>query len=978
MVEAIVTFAIERIADAVVREASSLYGVRQGIEQLQTELKRIRCFLKDADSKQDHDERVRNCIAEIRDIAYEAEDIIDTFILKADTFIDLAYDSEDVIDTFLLKVARGRGEGVRGFINKAFFMFTKASYLHSIGTQITSIGSKIEDINKSMQTYGIQLVEGEGSNYERQQRYRRPDPHVEEEYVNCLEAVISDLKARLMMEEEQVRVVSIVGMGGLGKTTLAKKIYNDVDVKQNFDFHSWIFISQQFSVKEVVVRILMDAASNEDKAKLLEDMKGGQPLKSKVGKMKEDEEFKCLLERMKEEDLIRTLHSTLIEKRYFVVLDDIWTTEAWDYLKRAFPNGKRGSKVLITTRNTVVASHADPQSSVVEPPLLKDDEGWELLKRKTFPRPPEFEKLGREMVKKCKGLPLAIVVLGGLLATKKSLTEWNSVHENIIAHFIKWEQHHQYGGVYGILGLSYDDLPFHLKPCFLYLSQFPEDWEFRKRELIRMWIAEGFILQPSIGGEEETMEDVGEEYLEELTSRCMVQVSERDHTGIGVKSCRLHDLIRDMCISKARSENFLGVIQHAEDAKANSSSSTLQLTSNNKWRRVAIHPRIFGKDGRKTDFYVPSLKSGDLYLRSLFYLIEPAIRKILKSGDFVYNMTRQQARFIFENFRMLRVLKIDYIWQYDRCLPGEVGYLIHLRYLGLVGGGMTDGVKCRCVAALPSSIGNLRSLYTLDLRRNGVIILPAAVSKLECLRHLLLDGELIWQFRLDKLRHLETLKVVSAKHLIKRDTIQKLTNLRSLAVEFKTTEEVMAVIGSPIFGLGRLRSLKMRMRADIPFPNLEPLSVIPEDPHSLHHNLKHLPASLAKLTLMESYLKRDPMGILEKLPSLRILLLRFNAYEGSKMVCSANGFPQLETLTLESLDTLEEWEIEGAMPCLKTLGLVFLEKLKMITEGLKSVATIQELKIDVNTAVKTRIKVIGGAEGEDFDNAVCKILCGYD
>ncbi|XP_043816860.1 probable disease resistance protein RF9 [Manihot esculenta] len=925
MAEAVVSEAIQRIADLLIQEAVFLHGVRGELERLQAELKRMKCFLKDADRHHHEDERVRNWVAEIR---------------------DLAYDSEDVIDTFLLKVARGRGEGVRGFINKAFFMFTKASYLHSIGTQITSIGSKIEDINKSMQTYGIQLVEGEGSNYERQQRYRRPDPHVEEEYVNCLEAVISDLKARLMMEEEQVRVVSIVGMGGLGKTTLAKKIYNDVDVKQNFDFHSWIFISQQFSVKEVVVRILMDAASNEDKAKLLEDMKGGQPLKSKVGKMKEDEEFKCLLERMKEEDLIRTLHSTLIEKRYFVVLDDIWTTEAWDYLKRAFPNGKRGSKVLITTRNTVVASHADPQSSVVEPPLLKDDEGWELLKRKTFPRPPEFEKLGREMVKKCKGLPLAIVVLGGLLATKKSLTEWNSVHENIIAHFIKWEQHHQYGGVYGILGLSYDDLPFHLKPCFLYLSQFPEDWEFRKRELIRMWIAEGFILQPSIGGEEETMEDVGEEYLEELTSRCMVQVSERDHTGIGVKSCRLHDLIRDMCISKARSENFLGVIQHAEDAKANSSSSTLQLTSNNKWRRVAIHPRIFGKDGRKTDFYVPSLKSGDLYLRSLFYLIEPAIRKILKSGDLylrspfyliepdmrkiygrgsVYNMTRQQARFIFENFRMLRVLKIDYIWQYDRCLPGEVGYLIHLRYLGLVGGGMTDGVKCRCVAALPSSIGNLRSLYTLDLRRNGVIILPAAVSKLECLRHLLLDGELIWQFRLDKLRHLETLKVVSAKHLIKRDTIQKLTNLRSLAVEFKTTEEVMAVIGSPIFGLGRLRSLKMRMRADIPFPNLEPLSglhqltklelcgAIPEDPYSL----EHLPKSLAKLILFNSKLKRDPMGILEKLSNLRVLELYYHSYEGSKMVCSAHGFPQLETLRVVDLNALELLIEEGAMPRLK-------------------------------------------------------------
>ncbi|KAJ9160196.1 hypothetical protein P3X46_025618 [Hevea brasiliensis] len=923
----------------------------------------MQCFLKDADRHQDQDDRVRNWVAEVR---------------------DLTYDAEDVIDTFLLNVARCRGEGVRGFISRSSFKFNKAFLLHETGTQIKSIQAKIEDISKSMQTYGVKLDEGQGSsNYGRQQESRRSYPHAEEEYVISLDAVISDLKARLMTEEERMRVVSIVGMGGLGKTTLAKKVYNDTHVKQHFDCYSWVFVSQQFSIKDVLVGILINVASGEDKSKLLERMKDEQPLKSMLEKMKEEVQFKSVLESLKEERLIEALHSVLEEKRYLVVFDDIWTNEAWDRLKPAFLKGKKGSKVLFTTRNRTLASHADPWGSPVEPPFLTDDEGWELLERKTFPREipkehgctPELEKLGREMVKKCRGLPLAVVVLGGLLATKKSLKEWEVVHGSINAQFVKWEQHHQYGGVYGILALSYHDLPFHLKPCFLYLSQFPEDWEFKKRELIRMWIAEGFILQSSIGGEE-TMEDVGEEYLEELVSRCVVQVSQRDHTGIGVKRCRIHDLVRDMCISKARDENFLGVMQHTEDAVTNSSSSTLQLTSSIKWRRIAIHPRISGNDAIKWKFYVPLLKSGDSHLRSLFYFNEDGMQK--------FYMTRQQGRFIFENFRLLRVLKIDNIWQSR--LPWEIGHLIHLRYLGLYGARMNDRVKCLCLESspLPSSIGNLRSLYTLDLRNNYMIILPAALSKLECLRHLLGDSYSLRQVRLEKLRHLETLKCVQAEYLIKTDAVRKLINLRNLSIEFEAKEEVEVVLRSPIFELGRLRSLKMLMLMGMPmesFPNLEPLSslhrltkvelwgAIPEDPHSLHHNLEYLPASLAKLTLIYSQLKRDPMGILEKLPNLRFLRFDSHSYEGSKMVCSAHGFPQLETLTLARLHELKEWEIEeGAMPCLKTLQLLYLSELKMIPEGLKSVTTIQELKITRMTKefVK-RVKVIDGVEGEDFE-----------
>ncbi|KAJ9175781.1 hypothetical protein P3X46_014297 [Hevea brasiliensis] len=542
MVEAIVSFAIERIADAVVREASSLYGVREQVDQLQTELKRIRFFLKDADSKQNQDDRVRNCVAEVRDIAYEAEDVIDTFLL--------------------LKAAKGSIKGVSGLIKRVTLtsMFTEVPILHKLGTQIESIQTKIVRVSASMQTYGIKLIEEGGG----------------EDDVISLEASLREVKSQLMMEDEQRRVVSIVGMGGLGKATFAKTLFNDIHVKQHFDCHSWSFISQHFPIRDLKRKRMMKelhwyALELKQKKRVKEENFFELMLKQ----MKVEPMFNSMLENMKEEKLVEALFSVSKNKRYLVVLEDVWKHEAWDSLKHAFPaKGKKGSKVLLTTRNKEVASYADPWSSPAEPALLSNDEAWELLSRKAFPKDvlirrgyrQEHEKLGREMVKKCGELPLAIFVLGGLLATKKTANEWEA-----------WERDHQYRGVHGILALSYHDMPYYLKPFFLYLSQFPEDWEIHKRRLILMWIAEGFVSQALIREGEETVEDVGEQYLEELVNSCIVQVSQRDHTGIGIKTFRIHDLMRDMCVLMAREENFLGISE--------------LYRQNIVTRRISVHPQ---------------------------------------------------------------------------------------------------------------------------------------------------------------------------------------------------------------------------------------------------------------------------------------------------------------------------------------------------------------------------------------------------
>ncbi|KAF2296141.1 hypothetical protein GH714_036332 [Hevea brasiliensis] len=422
-----------------------------------------------------------------------------------------------------------------------------------------------------------------------------------------------------------------------------------------------------------------------------------------------------------------------------------------------------------------------------------------------------------------------------------------------------------------------------------------------------------------------------------------------------------------MCILKAREENFLGIFEHygehtTEDSWS-SSSSTPHLPAS-KSRRIAIHPQISRHEQNKMEFYTPRSKIGLENLRSLNIFV----------GDANYGMTEEQAIFIFKNFRLLRVLILDGVQQYLRRLPEEIHNLIYLRYLGLRNTGVGNtGLKGeKKYFSLPASIGNLKKLHTLDLRNNGYFTrLPDVLWKLTRLRHLLVDDDRDYEhLRLQTLGHLETLKSVYAKNLIREGAMQKLTNLRNIGIYFQETEEVGAVLNFSIFGWDRLRSLKMRIL--VSFSNLEPLSrcrqltklelggAIPE-----YHNLGNLPPNLVRLILWDSALKQDPMCILEKLQHLRFLSLENNVYEGSEMVCSATGFPQLETLTLKSFG-LEQWEIEEcAMPCLKSLSLS-LEKLKMIPEGLRFLTTVRELKLIHMVTCEERVRGVNGVEGVDF------------
>ncbi|KAK6946364.1 NB-ARC [Dillenia turbinata] len=552
IVKAVVSPVIQRITDQLVNEFKFLHAVSGQVQKLQDKLKWIQSLLRDADAIMHLEEgqQLRTIISQFRDISYDAEDVIDTYILK------------------VASMSRG---GFVGFLKKPDLIFKKSHHIHQVGNKIEAINGRISQIRETLPPHAIQKTVGVSSDNRRFRRgWRRSYAHEEEVHVVGLDDDIDKLAQELNNEEANARVVSIVGIGGSGKTTLAKKLYNHVLVKKHFDCRSWVTISQQWDSRDMLQSILIQTSSPT----------------------KEERE---LIDKMKNEELVEKLYLFLEERLYLLVLDDIWETKAWDELSHAFPRGKFGSKVILTTRYHFVPWQADPHCIVHKPRSLTDDEAWELLSKKTKIKEEstdqevtELCKLGKEMVKRCRGLPLAVVVLGGLLATRLSLQEWKKLHQNIDLQLraARKEGTHQRGKVMSVLELSYDDLPYRLKPCFLYFGLFPEDAEIRAKQMIRMWIAEGFILSSEID-REHTVEGAGEEWLEELIERNMIQVGARDTDG-RVKTCRMHDLIRDLCLEKAREENFFEILSPSSPSNPKCLYS-INGTDVSKVRRIALH-----------------------------------------------------------------------------------------------------------------------------------------------------------------------------------------------------------------------------------------------------------------------------------------------------------------------------------------------------------------------------------------------------
>ncbi|MFS8024752.1 putative P-loop containing nucleoside triphosphate hydrolase, leucine-rich repeat domain superfamily [Helianthus anomalus] len=485
------------------------------------------------------------------------------------------------------------------------------------------------------------------------------------------------IRDKLVEDQKKLVVVSIVGMGGIGKTTLATKVFNDGYVKHHFYVRVWVTVSLAYDKRAVLIQILESIDAQLD------------------------------LETTSDSRLRELVHKHLFGKRYLMVMDDVWQIETWDNLKSFFPHDNNGSRILLTSRFTEVAKHANLDGLTHHLGYLNNERSWELLCQKVFQGnecPKWSIKPGRKIVKHCQGLPLAVVIIAGVLAREAwSEKFWEKIAERTGSYIVSDQN-----GCLETLGLSYNHLPLHLRECFLYLGGFPEDHKFKVKRLIWLWVAEGFIQKD----ENRRLEDIGEGYLMDLVDRNLVIVDWWKLDG-SVKVCKVHDLVRELCLKKAKEEQFI------------LKTKTSQLDQVKK--RPYKVERMFTNNG----IMVPSAQN---------------CRSVLisgKKGFLVEDIAKQ-----FRSFVLLRVLKLQNCRLND--FPKGIELLVHLRYLEI----------WKESEGFPSSICDLWGLQTLIyITGEYSVDLPSNISNLVNLRHL--RGGTISLPSIEKPMNLQTISYIS-------------------------------------------------------------------------------------------------------------------------------------------------------------------------------------------------------------------------
>ncbi|KAL3749059.1 hypothetical protein ACJRO7_010193 [Eucalyptus globulus] len=434
--------------------------------------------------------------------------------LWLDDVRDLAFDIEDLLDEFNIKATQVKSEveskTSRGQWKRKFFPFTQPGSLVS-DTKVQDINGRLEAIVKRRDYLSLRDNVVDKSNFinRRDPTSSLPEPRFfgrENEEMEILKLLIHEVKNY----DATLSIVPIVGMGGVGKTALAQRLYNNAKVNSCFEKKAWVCVSDVFDVFDITKTILRSITGLSNRGDLNE--------------------------------LQVKLKDSLAGKKFLVVLDDIWNEkyEKWTTLLKPFEVGAKGSKIIITTRNLNVVSitRASPY------PLreLSFDNcvsllAFHALGATNFESHPAFKIIGKKIAERCKGLPLAAKMLGGVLRTKSNLDEWEDTLNNKIWDLLTVENDE----VLPVLKLSYVHLPSYLKRCFAYCAVFPKDHEIERDELVLLWLAEG-LLDGQKGNK--NILKLGRKHFDELVSRSFLQQSSIDPSKFS-----MHDLLNDLAKS---------------------------------------------------------------------------------------------------------------------------------------------------------------------------------------------------------------------------------------------------------------------------------------------------------------------------------------------------------------------------------------------------------------------------------------------
>ncbi|KAM3411316.1 hypothetical protein ACQJBY_003134 [Aegilops geniculata] len=805
---------------------------------------------------------------------------------------------DDLLDDYAAEALRSKLEGPSDYnhLNKVrscfcCFWFNTCLFNHKILQDIRNVEEKLDRLVKQRKIIGPNMI----STTDRKEIKERPETSsiIDDSSVfgreEDKEIIVKMLLDPKNSNHAKLSILPIVGMGGLGKTTLTQLVYNDTRIKEHFQLRVWLCVSENFDHMKLTRETIESVNS------------GVSSVTTNMNLLQED------------------LSKKLTDKRFLLVLDDVWNEdpEKWYTYHRALVTGGKGSRIVVTTRNKNVGIVMGGMAPYYLN-QLSDDDCWYLFRSYAFVdgksiEDPNLVRIGMEIVKKLKGLPLAAKAIGSLLYSKDTEDDW----ENVLRSEI-WELPSDKNNILPALRLSYNHLPPVLKRCFAFCSVFHKDYVFEKDRLVQIWMALGFI-QPQ---QRRRIEETGSSYFDELLSRSFFQY----HKGGYVMHDAMHDLAQSVSIDEClrlddlpNSSNPARSARHLSFSCENRSETSFEAFLGFKRARTLLLLSGY----KSTTRFIPS----DLFLKLRYlHVLDLNRRDITELPDSIGSL------------KMLRYLNLSGTG--IAMLPSSIGRLFSLQILKLK--------NCHELGCLPQSITNLVNLRWLEARAELVTEI-SGIGNLTCLQQL--DEFVVRTDKGYKISELKTMKGIRGHICIKN--IESVASAEEASQAFLSEKTFINILDLVWSDNRNLPSEEVNSDKEI----LEVLQP--------HHELKELtvkafagssfPNWLSSLSHLQTIhlsdcTKCSILPALGELPQLKYLdiggfpaIIQINQeFSGTNEV---KGFPALKELLFEDMTSLEKWASVTDGEFLPSLTELAVMDCPQVTEFPLLPSTLVKLKI---------------------------------